>query len=263
MPAAQMKISINPEQCRGCGTCVRASRDNVVKLEDYKARVQGGGYTRQHDILVAGCPAGAISIDDTAAPILEPFFRTHPDVIWTALSQYFGKMKGVSQSPPGVDGFEILCSWIGAFAGIAAVAYINFALLAGTDMMLLIGSFGASAVLIYGAVKSPLAQPRNLIGGHVISAVIGVACRQLFTTSPWLAAAAAVATAIAAMHATRTLHPPGGATALIAVIGGANIRSLGYLYAVIPVGAGAAVMLLIALIVNNIPAERRYPQFWL
>ena len=78
----------------------------------------------------------------------------------------------------------------------------------------------------------------------------------------WLAAALAVATSIALMHATKTLHPPGGATALIAVIGGAKIHHLGYFYAVIPVGAGALVMLAVALLVNNLAPRRRYPEFW-
>ena len=118
-------------------------------------------------------------------------------------------------------------------------------------------------MLIYGAIKSPLAQPRNLLGGHVLSALVGVACQQLFHSTLWLAAALADATAIAVMHATRTLHPPGGATALIAVIGGEKIHSLGFLYALFPVGGGALIMLVIALLVNNIPKQRRYPEFWL
>lgn len=79
----------------------------------------------------------------------------------------------------------------------------------------------------------------------------------------WLAAAIAVATALAAMHATKTLHPPGGATALIAVIGSQEIHNLGYLYAIIPAGLGAAIMLLVALLINNIPKSRRYPEFWI
>ena len=64
------------------------------------------------------------------------------------------------------------------------------------------------------------------------------------------------------MHATKTLHPPGGATALIAVIGGPKIHHLGYLYALFPVAAGAVIMLIVALVVNNIPPSRRYPEFW-
>jgi len=72
-----------------------------------------------------------------------------------------------------------------------------------------------------------------------------------------------VATAIAIMHVTKTLHPPGVATALIVVIGSPKIHDLGYLYAVIPAGLGAVIMLIVALFVNNIPKSRRYPQFWL
>ena len=172
-------------------------------------------------------------------------------------------MKGTTKSPPMVSGFEILWSWVGAFIGIVPVAYLNYHVLEGTDLIMIIGSFGASAVLIYGAIKSPLAQPRNLIGGHIISAIIGVACYKLFYTHIWLAAALAVATAIAVMHATKTLHPPGGATSLIAVIGSQKIHNLGYLYAFIPVGLGAAIMLLVALLVNNIPKSRNYPEFWI
>ena len=78
-----------------------------------------------------------------------------------------------------------------------------------------------------------------------------------------MAAAFAVSTAIAAMHMTRTLHPPGGATALIAVIGGDSVHQLGYIYALVPAGLGALVLLVVALLVNNIPANRRYPEFWL
>jgi len=176
---------------------------------------------------------------------------------------YFRKMKGFAKSPPMVSVSEIVWSWIGAFIGIGAVASIHYQLLDGTALVMVIGSFGASAVLIYGSLKSPFAQPRNLVGGHLISAVIGVACYQFLAPTMWLAASVAVATAIAAMHATKTLHPPGGATALIAVIGGAKINQLGYLYVVMPVASGALLMLLIALIVNNIPRTRSYPKFWL
>tara|TARA_B100000315_G_scaffold108481_1_gene99564 strand:+ start:1334 stop:1870 length:537 start_codon:yes stop_codon:yes gene_type:complete len=175
---------------------------------------------------------------------------------------YFRKMKGTAKSPPRVSLSEIIWSWVGAFLGITAVALINYTTLGGTDLVLLIGSFGASAVLIYGAVNSPMAQPRNLIGGHVSSAIVGVATYQLLPAPMWLGASVAVATAVAVMHATKTMHPPGGATALIAVIGGAKIHSLGYLYVMMPAGAGAIVMLVVALLVNNIPKGRNYPEFW-
>ena len=177
--------------------------------------------------------------------------------------EYLKKMKGVTKSPPAVSLFEMTWSWVGAFIGIAAVAYLNFNLFSGTDRVMIIGSFGASAVLIYGAIRSPLAQPRNLIGGHMISAIIGVTVYKCIPGQLWLASALAVATAIFVMHATKTLHPPGGATALIAVIGSQKIHSLGYMYILMPAGAGAAIMLIVALMVNNIPKRRRYPEFWI
>lgn len=176
---------------------------------------------------------------------------------------FFSKMKGTTQSPPGVGPAEIVWSWIGSFLGITAVAWLHYEILDPNDLMMIIGSFGASAVLLYGAVRSPLAQPRNLIGGHCLSALVGVAAFQWIGSQLWLAAGIAVATSIVVMLATKTLHPPGGATALIAVIGGNDVHALGYLYAFIPVTLGAGVLLLIALIINNIPKNRRYPEFWL
>ncbi len=176
---------------------------------------------------------------------------------------YFTKMKGITKSPPIVSFQEMIWSWVGAFLGISAVAYLNYNVIEDTDFVMVIGSFGASAVLIYGAIRSPLAQPRNLVGGHILSAIIGVSFYKLFPSHMWLASSLAVATAIVAMHASKTLHPPGGATALIAVIGSSKIHDLGYLYAVIPVGIGAVIMLVVALMVNNIPNNRRYPEFWI
>ena len=179
------------------------------------------------------------------------------------LMDYFRKMKGTAKSPPRVRFSEILWSWIGGFLGIGLVAVLNERFFEGTDLTLIVGSLGASAVLLFGAVRSPLAQPPNVFGGQVLSALVGVTAYKLLHFEPGLAAAVAVATAIAAMHATKTLHPPGGATALIAVIGGEKVHGLGYLYAALPVGAGVAVLILVALLVNNIPDGRRYPEFWI
>ncbi|MBI5639974.1 MAG: HPP family protein [Nitrospirae bacterium] len=178
------------------------------------------------------------------------------------LREYFGKMRGTTKSPPRVSISEIAWSWIGAFSGIGIISFANYNIFQKIDLLMIVGSFGASAVLIYGAIKSPLAQPRNLVGGHVLSALVGVASQMIFHSHVWLAAAAGVATAIAVMHVTKTLHPPGGATALIAVIGGEKIHSLGFMYALFPVGGGVIIMLVIALLVNNIPKNRRYPEFW-
>ena len=179
------------------------------------------------------------------------------------VKEYLMKMKGSTKSPPGVGMNELAWSWAGSAIGIGICGFLSAQYFEPRDLSLLIGSFGASAVLVYAAVKSPLAQPRNLVGGHVISGLTGVACYQLFGATTWITAAMAVSIAIVAMLATKTLHPPGGATALIAVIGGAKVHSLGYLYAFVPAGAGAIILLLVALLVNNLSKNRKYPEFWL
>jgi CBS-domain-containing membrane protein len=179
------------------------------------------------------------------------------------LINYFAKMKGTTKSPPGVGAAEIAWSWVGAFLGMAVVGHIHYNVLAGTSMMMMIASFAASSVLIYGVPKSPLAQPRNVFGGHVLSAIVGVVCYKVLGQSPWFACAVAAATVIAVMHLTKTVHPPAGATALIAIMGDERVHNLGFLYPIIPVGAGITILLIVALLVNNIPKTRRYPEFWL
>jgi CBS-domain-containing membrane protein len=179
------------------------------------------------------------------------------------IAEYLSKMKGGAKSPPGVGMSELIWSWMGSALGIGICGYLSSKYFEPRDLTLLIGSFGASAVLVYGAIKSPLAQPRNLIGGHVVSGITGVACYYLFGNTVWLAAAMAVSLAIVVMLATKTLHPPGGATALIAVIGGTKIHNLGFLYALIPAGTGAVILLVIALLVNNLAKSRKYPEYWI
>ena len=158
-----------------------------------------------------------------------------------------------------LDFREHLWAFIGSFTGIAMIGFVNSKFLNMSDTFYLIGSFGASSVLIYGLVNSPLAQPRNLIGGHLISGFVGVSVN-LLVKEPWIAASLAVSLGIIGMQITKTLHPPGGATALIAVIGSEKIKALGYLYLVTPILTGVCVLLVIALLVNNASTHRRYPQ---
>ena len=183
-----------------------------------------------------------------------------------SLRDYFSKMRGAEHRPFRLGTSrdklgEVFWASLGGGLGIGITALLSARFFEPRDALLILGSFGASAVLIYGVILSPLAQPRNLIGGHVISAVIGVAVFQIAGDN-FISAGLAVALAIVAMTLTDTTHPPGGATALIAVIGGDTIHELGFLYAVMPAGLGALLLLLVALVVNNIPKTRRYPLYW-
>ena len=175
---------------------------------------------------------------------------------------FFEKLRGAGKSPPRVGGVEILSSFLGSLIGMALLGYLHAQVAAPLDRVLIIGSFAASAVLLFAAPKSPLAQPRNLVGGHLLSAIIGVSIRLALPEIPWLAGALAVATAIAVMHLTKTLHPPGGATAFIAVTGGPNIAAQGYFYVLSPALAGALILLSVALLTNGLTPGRRYPEYW-
>ncbi|WP_312076052.1 HPP family protein [Chryseobacterium sp.] len=158
-----------------------------------------------------------------------------------------------------VDYKEHFWSFLGAFFGIGIIAFLQSKYLFEQENIFLIGSFGASSVLIYGAIQSPLAQPRNLIGGHVISAIIGVAVFKIVPDIIWISAPLAVALSIVAMQYTKTLHPPGGATALIAVSSTGKIPELGFWYVLSPVLSGCLILLFVALVFNNLTKNRNYP----
>jgi CBS domain-containing membrane protein len=158
-----------------------------------------------------------------------------------------------------IDFKEHLWTFLGSFAGIGLIGFISSRHFTASDNLFLIGSFGASSVLIYGVINSPLAQPRNLIGGHVICAFVGVTIYKLVPGQLWLSSALAVSISIVLMQITKTLHPPGGATALIANIGSPKIHALGYFYVLNPVLAGAIILLCVAIIFNNQTSHRQYP----
>ena len=176
-------------------------------------------------------------------------------------------------SPPRVSFQEIVLSGLGGFIGLVGVGLCALAF-NGWDRVLIIGSIGASAVLVFGAIRSPLAQPRNLIGGHAVSAAVGVSVHLLLVGSwahTWgahpliaqvIAPALAVGLAIAVMHATRTLHPPGGATALVAVIGSPQVHAMGYGFVLFPGLIAPLVLLGVALVFNNLAPKRAYPEYW-
>lgn len=158
-----------------------------------------------------------------------------------------------------VDYNEHLWTFVGSFIGMGLIGFLNSHYLSVSDNLFLVGSFGATSVLLYGVINSPLTQPRNLVGGHLISAVVGVTINILIPEM-WIAAALAVSISIVLMQITKTLHPPGGATALIAIIGSEKIKTLGYSYVISPVLTGVVILLFVALIFNNLTPNRNYPK---
>ena len=150
---------------------------------------------------------------------------------------------------------DVLISALGGFL-VIAVLYLLHADL--NVVLCFIIPFGASAVLVFAAPGAPFSQPRNLIGGHIISALVGVAVVNIFHQNIWWALAIANCLAIALMVATKTVHPPAGATALLPLVG--NIESFSWV--VVPVLLGCLIILVIGLIYNNIWKKRKYPVFW-
>ncbi len=155
--------------------------------------------------------------------------------------------------------------WISAAGGLfgtLAALWVSQFWLSGHGGLLAVASMGASAVLLFAAPHGAMSQPWPVVGGHLVSAFIGVACARWFGHDPMIAASLAVSLAIAAMYGMRCLHPPGGATALYAVLGGPAVHALGYTYVFSPVLLNVLVLLVVAIAFNYPLAWRRYPQVW-
>ena len=153
---------------------------------------------------------------------------------------------------------ERLVSLVGGFVGVLALVAVSQGLLGLSAAQALTGSMAASAVLIFCVPRSAFSQPWPVFGGHVCGAVIGVACVDLIGTKG-VAGAIAVGLTIVAMYALRCIHPPGGATAFVAVIGGNAVTSLGYSFIWRPVIVDVVTLLAVGVLFNNLFPWRRYP----
>lgn len=153
---------------------------------------------------------------------------------------------------------EKIVSAVGGVAAIMAVVFISHHALHHHGATLIIASMGASAVLLFAVPHGQLSQPWPVFAGHMLSAAIGVTCARYIPSLP-LAAGCAVGLSIGVMHHFKCIHPPGGATALTAVIGGSGVTSLGYGFLWSPVLQNVLVMLLIAIAFNAFFSWRRYP----
>ncbi|KAL8283713.1 hypothetical protein RQP46_005508 [Phenoliferia psychrophenolica] len=201
----------------------------------------------------------------------------HSDDYQTARPHQFNATPALGPALPFLSPeiATLLFTFIGSFGSILIVCAVSMGLvLHFPGIPLAIGSLGATAVLLYAVPEGPLSQPKALVGGHVISAVVGVCVRRLFEFSPKfsgaviatatdfdsltaVAGALAVAIAILLMQVTKTVHPPGGATALIAVF----TRSAGWAYILMVLFVVVA-MGLWACIIVNLSGLKRYPAYW-
>lgn len=157
-----------------------------------------------------------------------------------------------------VSSLERLVAALGGALGIAGLTLLLHWQAPGLGQSCLIASMGASAVLLFGVPHSPLSQPWPLIGGHTLSALAGVFCARWVEPS-FLAGGLAVGLAIGVMHLARCIHPPGGATALTAVIGGKIVEQWSYSYVLFPVFTSTVLLVILATLINAPFPWRRYP----
>ena len=158
-----------------------------------------------------------------------------------------------TSAPPAPPLKFTLLSSLGALAAIAITGWLS----GTTGFSWLMAPFGASCVLAFGVPDSPLAQPRAIVGGHLVATAVGLAVLAIFGDS-WLACAIAVSLALAAMQITRTVHPPAGADPLVVIALHAPVS-----YLISPVLLGSLVIVCIAWGVNNARKKGSYPKYWI
>lgn len=146
---------------------------------------------------------------------------------------------------------EAAVSVTGAFLATLIASFFSNTILAAEGLPMILASTGASAMLMFGLPHSPLSQPWNLVGGHLISAFVGVSC-YLLIPNELVASAMTIPVAMLGMQVCRCMHPPGGATAVTAVIGGTNVHELGYAFLIIPVTINSVILLSIAMAVGTL-----------
>lgn len=168
------------------------------------------------------------------------------------------KIKTLLGIDNSVSTAEVLASTLGGFIGIFLISIISYHFTGASGAALIVPSMGASAVLVFAVPHGKLSQPWALFGGQLSSAFVGVACYMLIPNL-FVAAGLAVGLAIGVMHVLRCIHPPGGATALVAVVGSAQIHALGFEYVLIPVLLNTVIIFATAFIFNSFFPWRRYP----
>ena len=177
------------------------------------------------------------------------------------MSKQFHLSKFLGIESATVSHAERIASAVGGFVAILSVFIVSQWFVGTAAAGIIVASMGATAVLLFAVPHGPLSQPWSVIGGHLFSAVIGVSCAKLIPNEI-LAASIAVGLSIGVMYYLKCIHPPGGATALSAVIGGEAVHQLGYLYVITPIFINVCIILLIAVFYNYLFHWRRYPSYW-
>ena len=150
-------------------------------------------------------------------------------------------------------------SSFGAFLAILGLSMESHYLAPGLSFSIpVLASMGATSFLVFVVPHSPMSQPWPVLGGHVLSAAIGIACAQ-GVENPVLAGALAPALSILAMQMMQCQHPPSAATALIAVLGGPDVRDAGWGFCYEIVAANAGTLLILAIVINKLLTHGRYP----
>jgi CBS-domain-containing membrane protein len=173
--------------------------------------------------------------------------------------EFWKKWLGVELS--AVSPKEKAISALGGLISILITTLLSIQALHAPAAIGVIASMGASAVLLFAVPHGQLSQPWPVIAGHGCSAFLGVLCAK-WIQPPELAAACAVGLAIAAMHQFKCIHPPGGATALTAVLGSQSVHDLGFKFVLFPVLANALTMVALAVLFNAAFKWRRYPAYF-
>ncbi len=168
-----------------------------------------------------------------------------------ALKDYLG----IQSTSPSA---EIIVSTIGSAISISTIGYVSFLFTGFQGALAILPSMGAATILLFVLPHGALSQPWALFAGNFLSAIVGVACAGLIE-NVFLASGIAVGLAILVMHLCRCMHPPGGATALAAVIGGEGVKQLDYSYVITPTLINCLIIFAVAFFFNNIFAWRRYP----
>lgn len=153
---------------------------------------------------------------------------------------------------------ERIISGLGGILAIVVTSWLTHIFIGPVAAPYLLAAMGASTVLLLGAPHSPFSQPWSFVGGHLVSAVIGITCA-IYLSNIYLSAGLAVGLSIIAMYYLRCIHPPGGATALLTVIGDQKIHAMGYHFLLMPVLANVVILLSVALIINRLILKRQYP----